>query len=154
MKASDGSETAKGHSEDYFGAYCDLWWNTDFLALMARGLKLAECRQALEVGFGRGHWTRALASHLAPGTNLIGVDSVPKWPADNQTWQSKLAENGIRFASRSADVCELPFEDETFDSSPARRFSFISRSQDSLGADVARLLPPLGQSRALSYQLP
>ncbi|MFZ4398162.1 MAG: hypothetical protein ACOYOU_21315, partial [Kiritimatiellia bacterium] len=43
-----GKKMKKGHSEEYFKEDRDFWWNHDFLELMARRLRLDECRSLLD----------------------------------------------------------------------------------------------------------
>jgi hypothetical protein len=58
--------TSEPHSAAYFIEQRDFWFHDDWLALLARRLRLADVRRALDVGSGQGHWTMLLAPLLAP----------------------------------------------------------------------------------------
>lgn len=104
-----------GHSEDFFGDYRDFWWNSDFVALMAKRLDWAGRRQVLEIGSGKGHWTRTFAPHLTKGAEVTCVDRDPKWSAANPQWAKKFASQDIRITVRAGDAASLPFAENTFD---------------------------------------
>jgi SAM-dependent methyltransferase len=132
------------HSEDYFGGYRDFWWNPDFLALMATRLDLKQRRRVLDVGVGRGHWTRALAPHLAPGTVVTGVDKDVVWANGRYDWQVELGQNGISVAIRAGDACELPFDAASFDCVTCQTLLIhLARPRDAL-AEMLRVLAPGG----------
>lgn len=101
------------HSAAYFGDQRDFWWNADFLALMAKRLDLARCRDVLDAGCGVGHWGRALLPHL-PEATVEGVDREPLWVAQ-ATRRAEACGIGNRLKYGQGDVNELPFEDASFD---------------------------------------
>lgn len=105
--------TDQPHSAEYFGAFRDYWWNADFLNLCAERYRLAEVRDALDVGCGVGHWGRLLAPFL-PTARLTGIDREPEWVTEAAT---RAAEAGLdgRFAYLQADAARLPFPDGAFD---------------------------------------
>ena len=108
-------ENPPGHSEAYFGDYRDFWWNADFLELMARRQGWHAARTVLDVGCGAGHWTRAIAPHLAPGTRITAVDRDAKWGHPEAAWARALSTTGIEVAVLCAGVEALPFADASFD---------------------------------------
>jgi SAM-dependent methyltransferase len=56
------------------GEWRDLWWNQDFLELMAVRWRLSDVRSVLDVGCGAGHWGQMLATVLPKDARIVGVD--------------------------------------------------------------------------------
>jgi ubiquinone/menaquinone biosynthesis C-methylase UbiE len=104
-----------GHSEAHFGAYRDFWWNSDFLSLCAARLDFQSRRRVLDVGCGVGHWSRAIAPFLTPGTQLTAVDPDPKWSQANPPWLAQLRDHDIDARVLPGDAMALPFADASFD---------------------------------------
>lgn len=69
------------HSAAQFTPSRDHWWNADFLDLMARRLNLGTCRNALELGAGKGHWTSLILERLAAAAKLTAVEREKRWIA-------------------------------------------------------------------------
>lgn len=103
----------KAHSEEYFGAYRDFWWNLDYLQLVTKRLKLDQIDSVLDVGCGVGHWGQLLANVLTENVKLIGIDleqnSVDK--ARQRASEQNLAS---RFSYQLGSAEQIPFEDNTF----------------------------------------
>src|ERR1043166_4280041 len=57
----------------------DNWWNRDFLELMGRRLRLDVCRRVLDLGCGRGHWSRSLSVALSADAQVLGIDKEAAW---------------------------------------------------------------------------
>lgn len=92
----------------------DLFWNPDFLALMARRWGLGDVRRALDVGCGAGHWGRTVMRLLSPEATMVGVDR----EADFFAMAEKTAQErgmGSRCSFVEGTVEALPFEDDSFD---------------------------------------
>ena len=71
---------SSGHSEAYFGAERNFWWNADHLRLLAARWQLQEVASLLvDVGCGAGHWSRLLYRHVTPAAQLLCVDKEPDW---------------------------------------------------------------------------
>lgn len=104
-----------GHSEEYFGDYRDLWWNADFVDLIAERLNLASKQSVLEVGCGLGHWTRTIAPHLPPGATINCVDTDPKWLRNATTWAAAPSNGDVTIDVGYGDALSLPFADARFD---------------------------------------
>lgn len=104
----------KPHSADYFGEARDLWWNLDFLKLMAQRLQLKPVKTVLDVGCGIGHWGRTLARVLSDEAQFTGVDREDVWvqKADERAIALGLA---TRFVYQRGDASALPFSDNVFD---------------------------------------
>jgi ubiquinone/menaquinone biosynthesis C-methylase UbiE len=146
MNPADTScpEPTRGHSEDYFGAYRDYWWNADFAELMARRLGWASRRRVLEVGCGAGHWTRIFAKFLGRGARVTCVDKDPKWSNSNPLWATAMSRGGIRVEIRQADAHTLPFPDGAFDFVTCQTV-LIHLADPSRGlAEMVRVLEPGG----------
>lgn len=109
------TDCAKGHSEDYFGAYRDFWWNADFVELMAKRLNWESRQRVLEVGCGAGHWTRTFAPFLGRGAKVTCIDKDPKWSSSNPSWASDIGGKGIQVEIQPGDAHLLPFPDGKFD---------------------------------------
>lgn len=92
----------------------DHWWNRDFLELMGRRLRLDMCRCVLDLGCGRGHWSRSLAVALSPGAEITGIDKEAAWIADAEAWRQR-AGSSIRFRYQQGPADDLPFDGSSFD---------------------------------------
>src|SRR5262245_30859108 len=95
------------------GDWRDIWWNTDYLELMAKRLRFEAVKRVLDVGCGVGHWGRTLARVLPEGVELVGVD---RDPAFVEQASAKAAELGLspRFSYRVGEAEALPVEDASF----------------------------------------
>src|ERR1043165_4598562 len=104
----------KPHSADYFNELRDLWWNADFLELMAKRLEFGRVASVLDVGCGVGHWGRVLAPVLPKSATLIGIDREERW-VDEAAANAAKAGLASRFSYRQGDAQRLDFPDNTFD---------------------------------------
>jgi ubiquinone/menaquinone biosynthesis C-methylase UbiE len=105
----------KGHSEEYFHAERNHWYNPDFLELMARRWRLSNYHTLLDVGSGLCHWSKLLTPHLAPGAYITALDNEPKWAAGNPTIADAFARQGASIDFCAGTAYQLPFPDESFD---------------------------------------
>jgi ubiquinone/menaquinone biosynthesis C-methylase UbiE len=111
MDDADGSEP---HSAAYFGPQRDFWWNEDFLELLRRRLGLEQAGSVLDVGSGVGHWTALVASTLAPGGQVVGVEPESRSLSEAVERARTLGlSDRVRFVEGVAE--SLPFEDSSFD---------------------------------------
>lgn len=98
----------------FSGDYRDLWWNADFLALMAQRWRLGERRTILDVGCGAGHWGSTLLNLAPAEATLTGVDRESIFLE-----QARARASEKDHASRSefvvGDAEALPFPDASFD---------------------------------------
>lgn len=104
----------KPHSAEYFGAERDYWWNSDFLELTARRLRLREVRTVLDVGCGIGHWGQVLAPVLASDAQLTGIDRETVWVDQASERATQRGLSG-RYRYRTGDLTALAFPDDQFD---------------------------------------
>lgn len=100
------------HSALYLHDARDLYWNPDFLALVAARTQLASARRVLDVGAGLGHWTRTVARLLAPGAEVVGVDREDAW-VDGARAAGDV--DGVTLTYLRGDAGALPFADGSFD---------------------------------------
>ena len=103
------------HSEEHLLAKSrDYVWNDDFLAQMAKRLKLKNCSNILDVGAGIGHWTKKIAKLVAKNANIYALDQEPQWTQKSlETIPNKKASQNFQFIN--GNVYNLPFEDNYFD---------------------------------------
>lgn len=105
----------KGHSEDFFGAYRDFWWNEGFLNLLAQRLQLHTHSNLLDVGCGQCHWSRLLANYMAKPAKISGVDNDKKWAKGEGELNRYFASKGVEFEFKKGDAHKLPYDDASFD---------------------------------------
>lgn len=106
--------TAKPHSAEFFGEQRDFWWNADYVALMAKRLRLDTVRTVLDVGSGVGHWSGVLLPHLPAEARLFGIDREPRWVKEAS---ARAAASGAaeRTSYRLGAAEKIPFHDDVFD---------------------------------------
>jgi SAM-dependent methyltransferase len=102
------------HLTGFHGQWRDLFWNRDFLELMARRWGLEGVREALDVGCGAGHWGCTMLPLLPATASMVGVDREPKFfeLASAQAHARGMAE---RLSFVEGTVEALPFADDRFD---------------------------------------
>ena len=103
------------HSEEWFKAYRDFWWNPDFLELMARRLDLGACRTLLDVGCGQCHWSRLLVPFLQHPAEVHGIDLDPRWASGGEALRPTFECLGASLELRQGDAQALPHASATFD---------------------------------------
>lgn len=102
------------HSGHYFGDQRDLWWNYDFVELMAKRWDLKSVRKVLDVGCGIGHWGFTLVPFLNPHAEIYGIEPEAAW-VEKATARAKEKGLGEQFHFQTAKVEQLPFKDNSFD---------------------------------------
>ncbi|MDT0678145.1 class I SAM-dependent methyltransferase [Autumnicola musiva] len=107
--------TNKGHSEEFFGDYRNFWWNKPFLDLTAERLQLNNVGSMLDVGCGKGHWTRILAPYLKEKAEITAVDNDRKWHLGNTELQQYFQSVEQNFTLMAGDAQNLPFPDNSFE---------------------------------------
>ncbi len=95
------------HSARLLSDTRDGWWNPDYLRLLAERLNLGSARDVLDVGCGKGHFTRVV-ERMAPHARITGLDPEPQWIEASQA-----ALPHLTFVR--GDVEALPFPDASFD---------------------------------------
>jgi trans-aconitate methyltransferase len=82
----------KLHSADYLNDERDLWWNLDFLKLMAQRWEIQNINTVLDIGCGHGHWGQILSPILPTHATIVGIDSEPKWIEEAQRRSQHLGQ--------------------------------------------------------------
>jgi SAM-dependent methyltransferase len=121
------------------GTWRDLFWNRDFLDLMARRLGLGDARDALDVGCGAGHWGRALLPHLHRDARLVGVD---REEAFLELARKAAAPERASYVQGTAEA--LPFPDASFDLVTCQLVLIHVREPAVALAEMCRVLRPGG----------
>jgi SAM-dependent methyltransferase len=103
------------HSEEWFGASRDYWWNADFLDLMASRWRLADHQSLLDVGCGQCHWSRLLVPRMAARARVTALDRDVKWAAGDPSISKAFAAFGASVEFHKGDAQALPFGDDSFD---------------------------------------
>jgi SAM-dependent methyltransferase len=102
------------HSAAYFGDERDLWWNADYVDLLARRFGLARVERVLDVGAGLGHWGLLLATVVSPGAIIVGLERDSRWVAQaTERANAQGLEARLRYRQGVAE--QLPFADDSFD---------------------------------------
>jgi SAM-dependent methyltransferase len=127
------------HSEAFLTDLRDGWWNADFLQLVARRLQLGRVREALDVGAGKGHWTRVVHGLLPETATIVGVEREPDWVAV----ATAHARPGQRFLQ--GDAHALPFPDHSFDLVTCQTLLIHVADPAAVLAELRRVLRPGGQ---------
>jgi SAM-dependent methyltransferase len=133
----------KPHSADWMGEDRELWWNPDYLALVAERLGLREAKRALDVGSGQGHWSQTILPLLHPEARLTGIDPEPEW---NLRASQRAAERGVgsRCEYLAGTAYELPFGDSEFDLVTSQTLLIHLAEPERAVSEMARVLEPGG----------
>jgi SAM-dependent methyltransferase len=137
------------HSADQFTASRDLWWNGDYLALLARRHDLGACRAVLELGAGVGHWTAIIAGLVAPDARITATDREAAWVERLETRfaSDRRVVVGQLDASHLADQLAAPPPvtlDGSYDLVTCQTVLMHLPDVPSVLAQVTRLLRPGG----------
>ncbi|MCA9720649.1 MAG: class I SAM-dependent methyltransferase [Myxococcales bacterium] len=126
------------------GEWRELWWDQDFLRLMARRLGLGEVRRALDVGCGAGHWGRTLLPHLPGDAELVGVDRVEAF-LELAAREAVARELDGRCRYQLAAAESLPFPDASFDLVTCQTVLIHVADPARALAEIHRVLRPGGR---------
>jgi SAM-dependent methyltransferase len=128
------------HSAAYFGPERDFWWNHDYLRLIARRRGLGSVRSVLDVGSGVGHWARLIATLVAPGAAITGVDPEAEW-----VQEATRRAPDPRFSYVQGAGEELPFPDATFDLVTCQTVLIHTPDPRAVIREMRRVTKPGGQ---------
>lgn len=106
--------TDDAHSALYFTPSRDHWHSASQLARCVDEWELGSLGRVLDLGCGKGHWSRALGPHLTAMHALVGLDAEQAWvDAVVPAWR----ESGLKaaLAAVRGDIHALPFQDQSFD---------------------------------------
>lgn len=98
----------------FHGEWRDLFWNADFLELMARRWRLHEVGEALDVGCGAGHFSRTMLGLLPKEATMVGLDHEADF-FELAKKGAKARGQGDRYRLVQGSVEALPFHDNSFD---------------------------------------
>lgn len=131
------------HSGHYFGDQRDLWWNYDFMELMAKRWDLRTVQRVLDVGCGVGHWGFTLAPFLSNDAQVVGIDPEATW-VEKATERAK--ERGLEknYLYQVGTVERLPFEDNAFDMVTCQTVLIHVADIDIALKEMIRVLKPGG----------
>ena len=133
------------HSALYLTDARDLWWNDDYLALVAARTGLASARRVLDCGCGVGHWTRTIARLLSPPAQIIGVDRENAWIERASAPDARSPRPTIAPSFQRADVHALPFADATFDVVTCQTLLIHVKDPAAVVKEMVRVLRPGGR---------
>lgn len=122
----------------------DLWWNEDFLALIAARVELSRALRVLDCGAGQGHWTRTIARHLPKGAEVIGLERQAEWVARAATTAGTTG-GGVTLSFQQGDVNALPFDANTFDVVTCQTLLIHLRDPRAVVREMVRVLRPGGR---------
>ncbi|MDP2346008.1 MAG: methyltransferase domain-containing protein [Deltaproteobacteria bacterium] len=142
MPLRERSMAPEPHSALYLTDARDLYWNSDFLALIATRTNLASARRVLDAGSGLGHWTRTIARLLSPGAEIIGIDREETWV---EGARAGAAVDGVQMSFQQGDAQALPFQDATFDLVTCQTFLMHVRDPRAVVSEMVRVLRPGGR---------
>lgn len=134
--------TTTPHSALYLDDARDLWWNEDFLALMAQRTRLGEARRVLDAGCGKGAWTRIVASLVARGAEVTGVDREQAWVDEARTYPPI---DGVTVGYQQGDCTKLAFDDDSFDVVTCQTFLMHVGDPRAVVREMLRVLRPGGR---------
>lgn len=137
------SNESMPHSGHYFGDQRDLWWNYDFIALMAKRWDLEAVRTVLDVGCGIGHWGFTLAPFLNKDTKMIGIDPEDTW-VEKATARAKEKGLSEKCHYQVGTAERLPFDDNSFDMVTCQTVLIHVADVDVALKEMVRVLKPGG----------
>lgn len=134
----------KIHSEEWLGDWRYLWWNKDFLNLMARRWDLSSYESFLDIGCGEGHWTQTLLPFLNKGASVKGLD---KEDASIQ----KARNNAVKIGNSDiidysvGNMESIPFANNSFDLVTCQTVLIHTPNVGQILKEVKRVLRPGGR---------
>ncbi len=131
------------HSGHYFGDQRDLWWNYDFLELMAKRWDLSSVHSVLDVGCGIGHWGFTLAPFLNDKSQISGIDPEPRW-IEKATERAREKNLERQFHYQIGKAEQIPYEDNTFDMVTCQTVLIHVRDPSIALKEMIRVLKPGG----------
>jgi SAM-dependent methyltransferase len=140
---TNDAPTDAPHSALYMSDGRDLWWNEDFLALIATRVNLAAAQRVLDCGAGQGHWTRTIARLLPRGAEVIGLEREPEWVARASQGPATVGD-GVSLRFQQGDVTALPFEAASFDVVTCQTLLIHLADPRNVVREMVRVLRPGG----------
>jgi ubiquinone/menaquinone biosynthesis C-methylase UbiE len=125
------------------GEWRDIWWNHDFLELMAHRWRLGDVKSVLDVGCGAGHWGQMLAAVLPKDASVIGVDHEAGF-LDAARERAKNRRLAQRFDYQAGSADALPFGDSSFDMVTCQTVLIHVADPKAVLAEMQRVVKPGG----------
>jgi ubiquinone/menaquinone biosynthesis C-methylase UbiE len=125
------------------GEWRDIWWNDDFLELMARRWHLGDVKSVLDVGCGVGHWGQMLAAVLPSDARVLGVDHEAGF-LDAARERAKSRQLAQRFEYQTGSATALPFGDSSFDMVTCQTVLIHVADPKAALAEMRRVVKPGG----------
>jgi SAM-dependent methyltransferase len=125
------------------GEYRDLWWNRDFLELMAARWRLRERAELLDVGCGAGHWGVNVLGLMSPQARMTGVDAQAEFlDYARERARARGVDDRCTFTQARAEA--LPFPDHSFDVVTCQTVLIHVADAAAVVREMARVLRPGG----------
>lgn len=125
------------------GDWRDCWWNSDYLALLAGRVRLADRRHLLDVGCGVGHWGQRLLPLAHPDARMVGIDREPGFMASATARAHQRGLSGqVTYQQGLAEA--LPFPDGHFDAVTCQTVLMHATDATAVLAELQRVLAPGG----------
>lgn len=136
--------TRRGHSEEYFTEGRSHWYNPDFLDLMAKRWGLHRYANLLDIGSGLCHWSKLLVRYLQPGSEVVALDSDPKWSKGSAELTDYFEKAGSGIAFRKGTAYRLPFPDDSFDVVTCQTLLIHLKHPEKALMEMKRVVKPNG----------
>lgn len=131
----------KAHSVDWLYDDREAWWNLDYLRFRVHPYLSNDWKSLLDVGVGRGHWTRLVASLATRPLRIEGLDIEPRWVAESI---ENLSSSTHQYHAQQGDAYNLPFPDATFDVVTCQTVLMHLQAPETAISEMHRVLRPGG----------
>ncbi|MET3125471.1 SAM-dependent methyltransferase [Arcicella rosea] len=138
--------TIKAHSSDVLYQSRNLWWNEDFVSLLAQRWGLKDYNSMLDVGLGLGHWSRMLLKYVEPSFTFTGLDIEQKWLDESKNIFSNSFPNELsdKFKFIKADAHDIPLPSNSFDIVTCQTVLMHLHNPLKCLSEMKRLIKPTG----------
>ncbi len=121
----------------------DLWWNADYVDLVAARLGLGSIPSLVDVGSGLGHWSRLWQPRLAPGAWVVGIDRDARHVRGANEWFARTRPAAdARFLV--GDALALPIADGVCAAATCQTLLMHLAEPERAFAELVRIVRPGG----------